>query len=64
MFAFLSRRWGLALTLLAAAIGLAGVWAGVHCPGDIAAGAAIGFLAVGVITTYTRMNLMSVTVPE
>ena len=38
-------RWGVACIAAAVVIGLARVFAGVHFPGDIAAGAAIGTLA-------------------
>ncbi|MEK8110462.1 phosphatase PAP2 family protein [Micromonospora sp. M12] len=39
---FLSWRWGLLLSVLAAVIGFARVWAGVHNPADILVGAVIG----------------------
>jgi len=42
---FLDRRWGLALTITAAVIGLARIWVGVHYPGDIQAAALIAALA-------------------
>jgi undecaprenyl-diphosphatase len=47
---FLSRRAGLALTVLALLIGVARVWCGVHYPGDILAGAVIAALAT--LTAY------------
>ena len=47
---FLSRRAGLALTVLAVLIGVARVWCGIHYPGDILAGAVIA--ALGVLTAY------------
>jgi undecaprenyl-diphosphatase len=54
VFAFLSRRWGVALVVLAAAVGVARIWVGVHYPGDIGAGAVIGLLAVGLVVAYRR----------
>ncbi|MDW3845715.1 phosphatase PAP2 family protein [Micromonospora sp. BRA006-A] len=45
--AFLSRRWGVALSVLATIIGFARVWTGVHYPGDILAGALV---AAGAVT--------------
>ncbi|GIF06998.1 hypothetical protein Asi03nite_45360 [Actinoplanes siamensis] len=60
MFAFLSRRWGVVLTLAAAAVGVARVWAGVHYPADIAAGAAIGLLAVGAVAAYRRSRISAI----
>jgi undecaprenyl-diphosphatase len=42
---FLDRRAGFALTAVAVLIGVARVWTGLHYPGDILAGAAIGGLA-------------------
>ncbi|GHJ16031.1 hypothetical protein TPA0908_40260 [Micromonospora sp. AKA38] len=46
--AFLSRRWGVALSVLATIIGFARVWTGVHYPGDILAG---GLIAAGAVAT-------------
>ncbi|MEU5943532.1 phosphatase PAP2 family protein [Micromonospora sp. NPDC047548] len=48
--AFLSRRWGVALSGLAIAIGFARVWTGVHYPVDIVAGALIGAASVLIVT--------------
>jgi undecaprenyl-diphosphatase len=42
---FLDRRAGFALTAVAVLIGVARIWTGLHYPGDILAGAAIGGLA-------------------
>ncbi|MEU1969377.1 phosphatase PAP2 family protein [Micromonospora sediminicola] len=53
--AFVSRRWGVVLTLLAAVVGFARVWTGVHYPGDILAGAAIAALAVAVVSACDRL---------
>ncbi|OKI65995.1 phosphatase PAP2 family protein [Micromonospora sp. CB01531] len=52
--AFLSRRWGVALTVLATIIGFARVWAGVHYPADILAGVFIAAAAVAVVHTGGR----------
>jgi undecaprenyl-diphosphatase len=43
---FLSRSWGLLLTLVALAIGFSRVYVGVHYPGDILAGAVAAVLGV------------------
>ena len=48
---FLSRRWGVALFLLALLIGFARVYAGVHYPGDIAG--SLLAAVVGVTVTWT-----------
>ena len=42
---FMSRRWGVAYFICAAAVGLGRIFAGVHWPTDILAGAAIGVLS-------------------
>ena len=42
---FLNRPMGYALTAVAALIGVAGVWTGVHYPGDVVAGAVIAALS-------------------
>ncbi|MEV4656485.1 phosphatase PAP2 family protein [Micromonospora sp. NPDC049301] len=52
---FLSWRWGLLLAVLAAVIGFARVWAGVHYPADILAGAVIGGGAVLTIALAARV---------
>ncbi|MET7959725.1 phosphatase PAP2 family protein [Micromonospora zamorensis] len=52
---FLSWRWGLLLSVLAAVIGFARVWAGVHYPADILAGAVIGGGAVLTIALAARV---------
>ncbi|KUL24377.1 phosphatase PAP2 family protein [Actinoplanes awajinensis] len=56
VFVFLGRRWGVVLAVAAAMIGLARVWAGLHYPGDIAAGAALGLLAVGLVVICGRVR--------
>ena len=43
---FLSRSWGLLLTVVAAAIGFARIYAGVHYPSDILGGAVVALLGV------------------
>lgn len=53
--AFLSVRWGMALSVLAAAIGFARVWAGIHYPGDILAGAVIGAGCVLIVALAGRV---------
>ncbi|MFI5836624.1 phosphatase PAP2 family protein [Micromonospora sp. NPDC051300] len=53
--AFLSRRWGVALTALAAVIGFARVWTGVHYPGDIVAGALVAAVAVAAVAVAGRL---------
>jgi undecaprenyl-diphosphatase len=55
VWAFLSRSWGIVLTVLATVIGFARVWAGVHYPGDIAAGALIGAAAVALVVAGERL---------
>ncbi|MEU7842679.1 phosphatase PAP2 family protein [Micromonospora sp. NPDC049114] len=52
--AFLSRRWGVALSVLAGIIGFARVWTGVHYPGDILVGALIAAAAVATIGVVGR----------
>ncbi|MFE9689559.1 phosphatase PAP2 family protein [Micromonospora sp. NPDC005806] len=47
--AFLSRRWGVGLAVLAVLLGFARVWTGVHYPADILAGAVIAGAAVGAV---------------
>jgi undecaprenyl-diphosphatase len=53
--AFLSVRWGVALSVLAAVIGFARVWAGIHYPGDILAGAVIGAACVLIVALGGRV---------
>ncbi|KAB1915596.1 phosphatase PAP2 family protein [Micromonospora sp. AMSO31t] len=52
--AFLSRRWGVALSVLATVIGFARVWTGVHYPGDIVVGALVAAAAVATIGVVGR----------
>jgi undecaprenyl-diphosphatase len=51
---FLSRRWGIVLTVAALAIGVARVWVGLHYPGDVLAGAAIAALAAAEVLVWSR----------
>jgi undecaprenyl-diphosphatase len=57
---FLSRRWGVVLGIAALVIGVARVWAGVHYPGDVLAGAIIGGLAAVEVLVW---SLVRVTAP-
>ncbi|MFG3604298.1 phosphatase PAP2 family protein [Micromonospora chersina] len=52
--AFLSRRCGVALSLIATVIGFARVWTGVHYPGDILVGALIAAAAVATVGVVGR----------
>ncbi|MFU8871657.1 phosphatase PAP2 family protein [Micromonospora sp. SL4-19] len=52
--AFLSWRWGVALSVLAAVIGFARIWTGVHYPADVLVGALIAAAAVGVVDAGGR----------
>lgn len=54
VYALLSRRWGVGLAVAALMIGCARVSVGVHYPGDIAASAVIGGLAVLEVVTAAR----------
>ncbi|GAB3066538.1 phosphatase PAP2 family protein [Micromonospora schwarzwaldensis] len=54
--AFLSRRWGVALSVLATIIGFARVWTGVHYPGDILVGTLIAAAAVAAIGVVGRAH--------
>ena len=51
---FFSRRLGLVFLAAATAIGVSRVLLGLHYPGDVAAGALIGFLSALVVTTLGR----------
>ncbi|SCF08106.1 undecaprenyl-diphosphatase [Micromonospora viridifaciens] len=53
--AFLSWRWGAALSVLAVIIGFARVWTGVHYPADVLVGALIAVAASGVVDTGGRV---------
>jgi undecaprenyl-diphosphatase len=49
-FAFLSRRWGAALFVVALLVGFARVYVGIHYPGDIGGGFLAAAVGVGTIT--------------
>lgn len=50
---FISRRWGLALLIVASLIAFARVYVGVHYPGDVLGSLAIALLGVGVALAAT-----------
>ncbi|MFU8852872.1 phosphatase PAP2 family protein [Micromonospora sp. SL1-18] len=52
--AFLSWRWGAALSVLAIIVGFARIWTGVHYPADVLVAAVIGAAAVGVVDAGGR----------
>jgi undecaprenyl-diphosphatase len=52
--AFLSLRWGVALSVIALVVGLGRTWVGVHYPGDIAVAAGIAALAVLAVRVGSR----------
>lgn len=56
VFAFLSRRWGIALGVAAISIGLSRIWVGVHYPGDILAAAGIAGLATLEVLVLSGWN--------
>ena len=58
---FVSRRWGIGMLVLAAAIALSRVAIGLHYPGDVLAGAAVGLLAAFVVMYVARRPLAWVT---
>jgi undecaprenyl-diphosphatase len=49
------RRWGAALLVAAALIGLARIWVGVHYPADILASLVIALAAVGTVLLGGRL---------
>jgi undecaprenyl-diphosphatase len=54
---FYNRSWGRMFLLLAALFGLSRIFGGVHYPSDVIAGAALGWLAAGVIyRQHSRLN--------
>ena len=53
-YAFLSRRWGAALFVLALLIGFARVYVGIHYPGDIGGGFLAAVIGVGVVALLYR----------
>jgi len=52
--AFLSWRWGVALSVLAVVIGFARIWTGVHYPADVLVGALVAAGAVSVVDAGGR----------
>ena len=56
-YAFLSRRWGAALFVLALLIGFARVYVGIHYPGDIGGGFLAAVIGVGVVALLSRRRL-------
>ncbi|MEU8263680.1 phosphatase PAP2 family protein [Micromonospora sp. NPDC048999] len=52
--AFLSWRWGAALSVLALVIGFARIWTGVHYPADVLVGALLAAAAVIVVQAGGR----------
>lgn len=56
-FAFLSRRWGAALFVVALLIGFARVYVGIHYPGDIGGGFLAAVLGVGIVTLIYRRRM-------
>ncbi|GAB1646404.1 phosphatase PAP2 family protein [Krasilnikovia sp. MM14-A1259] len=52
--AFLYRRWGLILGVVALVIGVSRIWVGVHYPADIVAAALIAVLSVAVVNVASR----------
>jgi undecaprenyl-diphosphatase len=55
VYAFVHRRWGAALLVAAALIGLARIWVGVHYPADILASLVIALAAVGTVLLGGRL---------
>lgn len=53
-FAFLSRKWGAGLFVLALLIGFARVYVGIHYPGDIGGGFLAAVIGVGVVAVLYR----------
>lgn len=61
---FLSRGWGIVLTVLATTIGFARIWAGVHYPGDVVVGGLIGAAAVAMVVVGARLLRRSAPDPK
>lgn len=57
---FVSRRWGLGMVALAAAIAVSRVAIGLHYPGDVLAGMGVGLLAAFVVMYVARRPLAAV----
>ena len=60
---FVSRRWGIGMLCLAAAIAISRVAIGLHYPGDVLAGATVGLIAAVVVMYLARRPLAAVTAP-
>lgn len=58
---FMSRQWGVVYFLLATAVGLGRIFAGVHWPSDILAGAALGVLSAFLVHLLLLPSLKSLT---
>lgn len=58
---FVSRRWGIGMLALAAAIAVSRVAIGLHYPGDVLAGAAVGLAAAVVVMYLARRPLGALT---
>lgn len=52
---FLSRPWGVALFVVAALIGFARVYSGVHYPGDVAGSLLVAVLGVGAVAAAAQI---------
>jgi undecaprenyl-diphosphatase len=56
---FVSRRPGVWFLVAAAAIGLSRILVGLHYPGDVLAGAAVGFAAAWIVSRFARRPLQA-----
>jgi undecaprenyl-diphosphatase len=54
VFAFLSRRWGIALCATATLIGFARVYDGIHYPADVAGSLLAALIGIGIVTLASR----------
>lgn len=57
---FVSRRAGLWFLVAAAAVGVSRILVGLHYPGDVLAGAAVGFFAAWAVHRVARRPLMAI----
>jgi undecaprenyl-diphosphatase len=55
VLAFLSRPWGLVLLAVAALIGFARVYDGIHYPGDVAGSLLVAIVGVGLVVAAKRV---------
>ncbi|MGH3472924.1 MAG: phosphatase PAP2 family protein [Nocardioidaceae bacterium] len=53
---FISRAWGVLLTLIAVLIGFARVFSGIHYPGDILGSVVVAALGVGVVVAVDTLR--------